>query len=125
MDFELSEEQRLLKDSVDGITTDKPAWLREALPLEVMRRIKRVPEKVVSLDQRALLAVEGWEKVKAQKRDIEKLADRVQAEMLALLGDAEAGVLPDGRLLTYQEQTRKGYTVEPCTYRVARIRKAV
>lgn len=96
----------------------------EPLPLSVLKRIKREPASEVWLGEDALAAVANWETAKATRNAAEKQAELMQAHVLALLGEAEAGILPDGRAVTYMPTNRKGYTVDPTTYRTLRLRKA-
>ena len=128
--------------------------------MDVIKRIRRVPEKVVALDDVWLCAdclrqvshapllgddgkimtcpcsgeiirdytatrvVERWQRINRARLKLEKMTEGAKAAAVALLGDAEAGLLPDGRLLTFEETTRKAYSVAEKTYRTARIRKA-
>ena len=89
--------------------------------MRYLRRIKRVPDKVVEVP---LATVEMWEKAKAKALRAKRIADDLKAALLTRLGIAEAGSLADGRLLTYFKQNRAGYSVKPSEYRVLRVRKA-
>lgn len=104
---------------VRGIEPERTA----AVPLEVAKRLKKTPNKVITLDDSASPVIGEYELAKAEKSAAEKRADAAQASLLLLLGDAEGAALPDGRLLTYCEQHRKGYTVQDASYRVLRIKK--
>lgn len=103
------------------INDEEPS--HERASLEVVKRLKRVPEKVVSLDDSALSIVAQLDEAKATKKQADSQVEYLQAQLLASLGDGELGQLPDGREVTYFAQTRKSYTVEESTYRVMRIRK--
>lgn len=65
--------------------------------------------------------VEAWANAKDLKTRAEKAVERAQADLLAALGDAEAGESKLGRI-TYFEQKRKGYTVADAAFRVLRIK---
>lgn len=93
------------------------------VPLEVVKRLKKTPNKVVAFDDSVSPIIGEYEVAKAEKSAAEKRADAAQASLLMLLGDAEAATLPDGRMLTYLEQTRKGYVVKDSSFRVMRFRK--
>ena len=40
--------------------------------------------------------------------------------IIAALAGSEMGITPNGIVYTYKEQVRKGYTVEPTTFRTLR-----
>lgn len=87
--------------------------------LEVARRIIRTPNKITQIDPEIIAE---WETAKANAALYEKVAKARQAEILAMLGDAEAAEY-DGGMLTYYEQTRQAYQVQESKYRVMRIKK--
>lgn len=95
----------------------------EPVPLEVIKRIRRQPEKTIELYDQDLQTVADYEAAKALKSSAEKTAEAAQAKLLLLMGDAEAATLPDGRALTYFETQRKGYVVADSSYRTLRIKK--
>lgn len=91
----------------------------ESLPsAEVIRLIRRVPEKTVEIDASL---VSAWLMRKEEEKYAKEETEAAQSAMLAALGDAEAGSCPTG-LLTYYAQSRKGYEVKASTYRVARFK---
>jgi putative phage-type endonuclease len=96
----------------------------DPVPLDVVKRMRRTPNKTIEFDDVTTELVTAWEEAKAARRGTEKAVDDLQSEILLRLGDAEMAVLQDGREFSYMLQERKGYTVEPGTMRVARIRKA-
>ena len=63
---------------------------------------------------------------KSLRASSEEAADRYRAEIIEALGSAEAGSLPDGRLLTRKIVTRKGGTrvVKDSTFTDLRIKEA-
>jgi putative phage-type endonuclease len=109
-------------------------------PIEYVKHARRTAAKTVELDADAIAAWNGLEEAKAEAKRIENLCDDRKAAVLALLGDAEAGKLPDGRTITYFEQNsapRCDYTrlralhpgaylecVSQGTHRTLRIQKA-
>lgn len=95
----------------------------EPIPLEVVKRFRRQPSKVIELYPEDLQTVAEFESARSLKLSAEKSCEAAQAKLLLLLGDAEAGRLPDGRELTYLPTTRKSYTVDETTFRTLRIRK--
>lgn len=94
------------------------------VPLEVVKRLKRQPNKVIEFDDETTRLVGEWEAAKAAKRLAESGVEDLQSEILLRLGDAEMAVMQDGREFCFMEQLRKGYTVADGTMRVARVRKA-
>jgi len=98
--------------------------LPEVTPsLEILKRVRRQPTKTTELD---LVMVDLWSSREGVKQAIKSYDDQlkqIDAQIIAALGDAEAGILPDGTQITYLETVRKGYTVEPTTYRTLRLKK--
>ncbi len=103
--------------------------------LQTLKRIIREPESVVDLDTHINdpedtehtgigLEIHTMADYKSIAKAHKELAEECQAKILAALGNAEAGRLPDGRLVHYKEIQRKGYTVEPSSYRKLVIKKA-
>lgn len=89
--------------------------------IEVLKRARRQPGVVapVAFDLYQAWAANREARLAAEKR--EKLS---QAALIAALGDAEAGELPDGSVFTYLETKRAGYTVAPTVFRQLRPCKA-
>lgn len=81
--------------------------------LEVLKRIRRQPNKIVPLDDEL---IDGLIVARAVNRDAEDKAKEAEAAVLAALGDAEAGE-GSKTTVTYLEVSRKGYEVKPTTYR--------
>jgi putative phage-type endonuclease len=88
--------------------------------LAVVKRIRREPSKTVEIPQEL---VDQWLGAKAEKSAAEKIEKAHLAEVLAALGDAEAGTCATGQV-TYFEQTRKEFISPESTFRVARFKKA-
>ncbi len=104
-------------------------WTKNVMPrvppegqpsLEVVKLLKREPNKVVPIDPGLLVSYQLAKAVqKAAKQGFEERA----AALLAALGDAECGDAGDEGMVTYLERQRKGYTVEPTTYRQLTLKK--
>ena len=88
--------------------------------LEVLKRVRRQPEKVIDLDEAGVEAVQTYLNLSAEVKALEKAAKAAKAAVLNHLGDAEAATCGDLGAVTFMEQTRCGYVVEPTTYRVLR-----
>lgn len=102
------------------IEGDRPPEMTTPPPLHVLKKLRREPKKVVRMDAEL---VDRWLAAKERAKEAQKEADMLQAQVIAALDDAEAGELPDGRVVTYYEQFRSGYVVEDCTFRVLRVTK--
>lgn len=106
------------------ITNGLEPTITEPIPMEIIKRIKRQPNKTVELYEDATQAVAEYEAAKATGSAADKTLEAAKSKLIAMLGDAEAGVLPDGRQVTFLQQSRKGYTVSDTTFRTLRIKKA-
>lgn len=89
--------------------------------LETLKKLKRVPNKIVELEPSL---VEAWQALEADKRAAIKAADYAKAEVAAALGDAEEGDAGLFGRVTFRASERKGYTVQPSTVRTLRFQKS-
>lgn len=87
--------------------------------IDVMKRIIRQPNKSVPVPDEL---VNAWLSCIENRLQSEKDCERAQAELLAAMLDADGATCSHGTL-TYFETSRKGYTVEPTTYRQLRFKK--
>jgi len=88
--------------------------------LDVVKHVRRSEGKVADIDPFLLEELDlAKDNLKRAKKDVE----RAQAAVLAAMGDAEAANAGDAGAVTYKEQHRDGYTVEPTSFRVLRRRK--
>ena len=88
--------------------------------LQVIKLIRRTPEKIVNV-QPELVA--EWIEAKDAAKAAKMAAQRVEEDLLASLGDAEAGMCGELGAVTYYETTRKGYEVKETSYRTLRHKK--
>jgi hypothetical protein len=88
--------------------------------IDVVRSIRRVPNKVVEIDPE--LATE-WDVAKEYLAKARKDKEECDAAVLAAMGDAQAATWGDKEWFTFYEQTRKAYTVEEKTFPVLRKTK--
>jgi len=75
--------------------------------LEILKRIRRLPESVLLDGPAGGIASILWqqrEEAADAVKAAEEVKDAVTAKLLALLGGHEAARLPDGRLLVYREE---------------------
>lgn len=87
--------------------------------MDALKRMRRQPNKTVEIDP---VLVEMYRTAQEKAKAAEKEADEAKKLLLAALGDAEAGDA-GSETVTYFESSRKGYVVEPTTYRQLRIKK--
>lgn len=88
--------------------------------MDIAKRLIRVPEKAVNIDDElAAKFLSSKEALKVAKAE----AEDVKEEMLAALGDAEAGVTMNYGAFTFYSQTRKAHEVKESTFRVLRQKK--
>ena len=76
----------------------------ETPPLEILKGLRREPQSVVDLDATVLADWESLEAAKAEVEAVESAKKAAYARVVHALGDAEAGLLPDRRLITYLSQ---------------------
>jgi putative phage-type endonuclease len=90
-----------------------------AASLDFMKRLKREPGSKVFLQDDVL---QKWQRAKEAVSCAEKEKKEAEAELLRALGDAECGESSFGSV-TYMLTERKGYTVEPTSFRQLRFKK--
>lgn len=89
--------------------------------LEVLKRLKREPNKIVEVPTEIAARLERANK---EFTASEKEKKSAQAAMLIAMGDAEAADFGDpNRLVTFYEQSRKAHFVSDSTFRVLRFSK--
>jgi putative phage-type endonuclease len=97
---------------------------REAIPaLDVVKRLRKVPNKSIALPEAMLEVIAKREAAKEIEKKAREDAELCDTQLRLALDDAEVGRLPDGREVTLFETQRKGYTVQPTSYRTLRICK--
>lgn len=87
---------------------------------EVLRRVRREPASVVSVEDELVEAVIA---ARAEAREAEARKEEAERALLAAMGTAEGAVSSAGKA-TYLEQRRKGYTVAPTAFRVLRVKES-
>ena len=108
--------QRHIVEGIEPEKTIPPA-------MEVIKRIRREPNSVVSLGEEACQFVDRLETAKAEAKAANDEVEKLKGQLCLSLGTAEGGLLPDGRMLTYLEQSRKSYTVAAAKFRLLRVKK--
>jgi putative phage-type endonuclease len=87
--------------------------LKRLYPREAPGQVIALPPDAAKWDAQRREAKAAMDVASASCREAENL-------LIAALGEAEVGLLPDGTRYSYKSQNRKGYTVEPATFRVLR-----
>ena len=108
-----------LKFWEEHVIKDTPP-LKVAPRLDMVKRIRRVPNKIVEISPGLIGELKAAKEVlKHAKKD----ADKAQALLLAALDGAEEGYTPEGSRVTNFLQQRKGYTTEDTEFAVIRFPK--
>ena len=98
-----------------------PPEQEEPCDLETLARVIRAPGSSVEIDP-GLLAT--WRAAAEVAKNASAEADAAKARVIEALGQAETGSVNGTEMVTYREQTRKGYIVADSTFRVLRATKA-
>jgi len=83
----------------------------------VLKLMRREPEKIVSIDP---AIVRTWLDAKAALKAAGEHEEQAKAAVLTAMGNGEAALCGDLGALTYLTVNRKGYTVQPSSYRQLR-----
>jgi predicted phage-related endonuclease len=73
-------------------------------PMAVLKRLNRIEGTVVDLDAAVGELIESRNKIRDQIKEDQDEEEALKCRIIEALGQAEAGRLPDGRLVTYKEQ---------------------
>lgn len=103
------------------VTEQQPCVDESRMDIEVFKRIRRVPKKVVTINSETHAAFQAAQEA---RKAAEKTEEDARRALMLELHDAEAGEV-DGveNWYTYFESKRRGYTVEPTTARTLRFTK--
>lgn len=113
--YEVPRDDEMLGDLLDYLTT---WWERHVIKreppenhvtpsLEILKRVRREPDSVIDLSGNPDIdrLVFEWQQAGLHKKEAEDEQDERKAEIITLLGNAEAALLGDGRMLTFLEQS--------------------
>lgn len=98
-----------------------PDWGRDGAVIERMYSADDGGEIDLSRDNRVDELIAAHAAATAAIKDAEGHKEAIRAELKAKLGDNAVGHLRDGKKLTWKTQHRKGYVVEPSSFRVLRV----
>lgn len=96
---------------------------RDKASFEVVKRLKKVPNKVIVMPEEIDALVDRREVLKQICKKREEQLKAIDKALLLDLGDAEEGTLLSGRSISYYEQYTKGYYREPTSFRVLRVKQ--
>lgn len=88
--------------------------------IEVIKRVKRVPDKMVEIPAEL---VQRWRRYVTAEGKVRKLKEVAQADVIKVLGDAEYGTCELGTV-SYLLHQQAGYTVLPKSYRSTNFKPA-
>jgi putative phage-type endonuclease len=92
--------------------------------LEAIKRLHPADNgETVLLPDEAIDWLDTLEMAKSTAKAAEKAETAAKAKLLAAIGPATFGELPDGRRLSLKTSARAGFTTQPITYRTLRIEK--
>jgi putative phage-type endonuclease len=77
----------------------------------------------IELGADALELVAEYERARTLEGDAKRLKETMKQQLVARLGNATAGRLPNGRIVTWKEHTRAAYKVQASTFRKIGISK--
>lgn len=90
---------------------------------ELIKRLNVPKAGSVDLDWDDCEQVKLYELLGEQMAELKTKRELTQAHLIARMGEAVEGVLPDGRAITRKMVERKAYSVEACSYADCRIKK--
>lgn len=76
-------------------------------PMRILASLERAEGKSIPFDEKFGKIADEWERAKGEAKAWEERADEVKKALIFGLGDAELGVLPDGRRFSFKEQERR------------------
>jgi putative phage-type endonuclease len=91
------------------VTADDKEVLRALYPSDTGETVTLAPD-LIAVD-------EALADVKAKIKDLGKTKALLENQIQQAIGSASVGVLPNGNAYTFKTIARKGYTVEPTSYR--------
>jgi predicted phage-related endonuclease len=100
----------------------EPDWCRDDTIVKLMYPQDNGVTIDLTTDNRMPELLADFERLSAEGNKAEAALKAVKAEIAAKLGDAAAARLP-GWEVTHKTQERKGYVVQPTTFRVLRVKR--
>jgi predicted phage-related endonuclease len=113
--YQVERDDKMLGDLLDFLTVwweqhvlkGEPPEVTETPSMDVLKRVRREPASVVDLSENPDIEklVFEWQQAGLHKAQDEQEQEECKAQIVTLLGDAEAGQLADGRLVVFLEQS--------------------
>jgi putative phage-type endonuclease len=98
-------------------------WRHPLISDVMLRTMKIATNKRVVLDQKAAALADEYEELGRIQNEADERRKELKGQLLAMLGDAEVGLLPDGRMPRQKLINRASYTVKESSYCDFRIMK--
>lgn len=92
-----------------------PDWKHQSTP-DLVQAMYPPTETAIDLGADAAELVERYEDAGVHGKTFQTFRDVAKAKLIALMGQAGRGNLPDGRCILRRELSRRGYSVEPSSY---------
>ena len=90
------------------VVKNVPPQVTAPLPEGIWRRVRRTPDKIVSVPAEL---VQAWQAVKQQRKEQEEKERLLHDQLVAALQDAEAGQTEDGHMVTFFANSRGARTL--------------
>jgi len=92
---------------IEHVVAQRPPEGAETPPIEVLKVIRREPDSMIDLVQDAQELAEEMTRIKAEGKDLDERWEGYYARMVELLGEAEAGRLPNGEVVSFKASTSR------------------
>ena len=93
---------------------------------EAIRRLFPVDDgAVIDLGESHGELVSRLDRIKAREKKLEAMRKEAENRLRMAMGEASYGVLPDGRCVSLKLQERRGYFVEPTSFRKLYVHKSI
>lgn len=109
--FRVSRDEELIDSLVDACLAFWKHHVEPKVPpphcppsLDIVKRIRREPGSIVDLPPETAAIIIQRETLAAERKGLDEEYDACTAALLAMLGESDAGRLPDGRLVCYCEE---------------------
>jgi len=94
---------------IEHVVAQRPPEGAETPPIEVLKCIRREPASMIDLAQDAQELAEEMIRAKTEGKDLDERWEGLYARMVDLLGEAEAGRLPDGQVVSFKASVSRRF----------------